>query len=57
MIVHLGLSDFYPGIQSDPKLINEESGSSQVPESKKRLDKEKQFEKMAAAQRIIKKYA
>jgi len=57
MIVHLGLSDFYPGIQSDPKLVKEESGNLRISESKKRLDKEKQFEKMATAQRIIKKYA
>ena len=57
MIVDLGLGDFYPAIQSDPQLVKEGSGSFDPSESKKRLDKEKQFEKMAAAQRIIKKYA
>ena len=56
MIVELFMSDFYPGLHSDQRLIQRLNENIKMEPEEQRINKEKQFVRMVTVQKIIKQY-
>ena len=56
MIVELFMSDFYPGLHSDQRLMQNFYQHMKMDEEEKRMNKEKQYVRMVAVQKIIRAY-
>lgn len=56
MIIELFMSDFYPGLHSDQRLMQTFYQQMKIDEEEKRINKEKQYVRMVTVQKIIKAY-